>query len=1071
MNNIDIKVTSSIQNAIKPIATLKSGMVGLFSTVDKGLGSWYNKQKQINMQLSNITKDANRASSSMLGFGKSLKQFVGVGAIYGIANEMAKITNSTIAMIETTNLFNVAMGDMAVETNKTVTAMSKLYGFDPSNLQSSIGTFNLLARSMGINSSNAQILSTNTSKLAVDLSSLTNVPINQVMQDLRSGLVGQSETVYKYGIDVTEAGLKTEALAQGISKSVRNMTQGEKMALRYATMIRQTTLAQGDFARTINTPANQLKVLSERFITLSRTIGSVFLPALGQILPYVNAIIIVLTRLFASLAKMMGVELPQVVDTKNSIGGIGDEAENSANSIDKMGKAIKDATLGIDELNVMPKPSGAGEEDTGGGALDFKLPEVNNLMDTINEKAQELADRLETPFKNILKLCGLIGASILGWKVSNALYALFSGKTLAPLMASIAVLSSAFLNPSGKTNKIAWLDKSLYVAPLAMITAIAVTIGVMIARFAQLYEKNEAFRNGIKVLDSVFKSFIGWVTGTAIPEIGKFLGKFDFLKPIGNILKSLNLDFGDIMITLVGIGLLFTPFGMFGVALLVFEGLTIAVRALGEAFSPAIEQSTIFGEGISKATQEKVQPFIDKINELDTVFDNISFTGKIIDDATVTDVKTKVGEIKKVIIDELSSDKNEDLANLGTLKKSLGETAFLELTNATNKFYNDTIANVTNNEKRINEIMATARKENRTLTESENTEILKLESQMQDTGIKQLSANTIEYTTIMRNLKDNTVALSVEQASGILKQSLLTKDGTIADAEKQYSEIELQAKRMLDVGAINQTQYDAIMTSAKTTKDNTIADANTQYQTILDTTKEKLGETSKYIDTETGEIKTKWSVFWDDMGKKVSTFATDYKEDWLDSWDTVKTTCKNLKTDVGTLWNTFWDGMKLTVKGSVNVVLTGVETFTNGIIDGLNWMIEKIKKLVGYANKALTALGKDPIEFTGAKLDHIVIPRLARGGILDDGNAFIAGELGKAEAIGSYQGKTTVMPLENTDFVDAIYKAVKSAMSEVDLSGQVIENTITLDGEKLYTNQQKVQRNRGVDFGMGVFAR
>ena len=107
----------------------------------------------------------------------------------------------------------------------------------------------LLARSMGMSTKQAKTLSTTTAQLSTDLASLTNIPINQVMQDLRSGLIGQTETVYKYGMDLTEASLKTEAFRLGITKSVREMTQGEKMALRYSLMLKQSGLAHGDFAK------------------------------------------------------------------------------------------------------------------------------------------------------------------------------------------------------------------------------------------------------------------------------------------------------------------------------------------------------------------------------------------------------------------------------------------------------------------------------------------------------------------------------------------------------------------------------------------------------------------------------------------------------------------------------------------------------------------------------------------------------------------------------------------------------------------------------------------------------
>ena len=148
-----------------------------------------------------------------------------------VAKFFGGFVNNSMDAIESVNLFNVAMGDLAEETNKTVESLHNLSGLDTVSIMNNIGGYNLLARSMGVVSEKAQTLSVTSNNLAQDLASLTNRSFKDVSDDLRSGLVGQSETMYKYGVDMTEASLKQEALNQGISKSVRNMSQAEKNAI------------------------------------------------------------------------------------------------------------------------------------------------------------------------------------------------------------------------------------------------------------------------------------------------------------------------------------------------------------------------------------------------------------------------------------------------------------------------------------------------------------------------------------------------------------------------------------------------------------------------------------------------------------------------------------------------------------------------------------------------------------------------------------------------------------------------------------------------------------------------
>lgn len=375
--------------------------------------------KKFNNSLKNLNTDATTASRGMVALSKSfqfLKTSFGVAGLYQLMRGFVTVTSAAMDTVETVNLFNVSMGDAALEAEAFVDKMNEAFSLDRTNMMNAVGTFGLLARSMGMSSEQAQVLATNTAKLSVDLASLTNVPIQQVTRDLRSGLVGQSETMYKYGVDVTEAALAQEALRQGISKSVRGMSQGEKMALRYAVMIRQTVLAHGDFAKTIEQPANQIRIMTERVIQLGRTLGSVFIPFITVVMPYINAGLLVLNTLFAKLAALLGYVEPKVKNIDNSFSGYGDSADEATEKI----KKLQNASLGIDELNVISQDTGSGADAGGGNILgDVELPSYDNLFDEVTDKTKAMAKtaldvlgRIWDAVSPIVGTLGNIGAGI-----------------------------------------------------------------------------------------------------------------------------------------------------------------------------------------------------------------------------------------------------------------------------------------------------------------------------------------------------------------------------------------------------------------------------------------------------------------------------------------------------------------------------------------------------------------------------------------------------------------------------------------------------------------------------------
>lgn len=401
MNNLGFKFSTDAGKSIETIRKLGNG----FQKLNPQLGGAYKNIHKLNMQFGNLSKDANRANRSLGALGKTGRMLIGIFGAYGLGSALRQSISSAMDMIETINLFSVSLGDVAVETNNALKSMQEMTGLDVTNMQNSVGTYALLARSMGMTIEQAQLLSTTTYRLGLDLASLTNIPVQQVMQDLRSGLVGQSETVYKYGVDVTEASIKTEAMRQGIEKSVRNMSQGEKMALRYSVMIRQTSLAQGDFARTIEQPANQMRILTERMTTLARSIGTMFIPMLGRVLPYANAIVKVLTNIINKLAVLFGYTGEDVWNTSGSIGSATEGVEDNLDGANDSAKKLKGQLMGFDEINLWNEPeSGSGAGGAGAIAGDFgdwELPTYDSMFGDIKQKSDELVEGIENGLERI----------------------------------------------------------------------------------------------------------------------------------------------------------------------------------------------------------------------------------------------------------------------------------------------------------------------------------------------------------------------------------------------------------------------------------------------------------------------------------------------------------------------------------------------------------------------------------------------------------------------------------------------------------------------------------------------
>lgn len=382
----------------------------------------------------------NRVARSFNSVRTGLNSAIARFAVYtvafrSIANIMAGWVQESNDYVENLNLFNVAMGEYAAEAKEYADTVSEIMGIDPSEWMRNQGVFQTLLTGFGVASDRARTMSQNLTQLGYDISSFFNISYEESMQKLQSGISGELEPLRRLGYDLSEARLSAIALSLGIDQSVSSMTQAEKAQLRYYAIMTQVTTAQGDMARTLESPANQMRIFQAAVTQTARALGNVLIPAINAVLPYVTAFVNIVRMAAEALASLFGFTLPSV-DYSGGIDSVTSSAEDAEEALGGAGgaaKELKNALLGIDELTILAPTGGGG--GGGGGSLgegfDIPLPtydfldgltqKVDEITNKLKSKLQPIIDWLIDNFESLKDLALTIGAAILAWKIGNAL--------------------------------------------------------------------------------------------------------------------------------------------------------------------------------------------------------------------------------------------------------------------------------------------------------------------------------------------------------------------------------------------------------------------------------------------------------------------------------------------------------------------------------------------------------------------------------------------------------------------------------------------------------------------------
>lgn len=389
------------------MAATSVGQIGLDLVVNKN---------QFDKQMSGIGNLAKKAGAA-LAAAFAVKKVVDFGkSCVDLGSDLAEVQN----------VVDVTFPRMTAQVDKFAKDAAASFGLSETMAKKFTGTFGAMAKAFGFSEREAYDMSTTLTGLAGDVASFYNITQDEAYTKLKSVFTGETETLKDLGVVMTQNALDAYAMANGYGKVTAKMSEAEKVALRYAFVQDQLTAATGDFTRTSDSWANQVRILKLNFESLKATIGQGLISVLTPVLKVINSLLAKLMTLasaFKSFAALitgkkaeggggigtLGAEAAAAGDGLGSAAGaadsLADSAKGAGGAAKKAAKEMK-ALMGFDAVNKLQDQSddsgdgGSGSGGGGGGAggsdVDFgSLSDGDTIIDRLDSKFQKLIDRMK----------------------------------------------------------------------------------------------------------------------------------------------------------------------------------------------------------------------------------------------------------------------------------------------------------------------------------------------------------------------------------------------------------------------------------------------------------------------------------------------------------------------------------------------------------------------------------------------------------------------------------------------------------------------------------------------------
>lgn len=549
-----------ISVALTPLASQLDKVGNAFAKLPPQLSKVVTQANRVTAANERQKKSYMSLSSQLNGFMLSAKKLVSLKAI---AEYLGKAVAKFNDFYEATDLFHNAMGNLSGEADTLISKMQGLLGVDPTKAMTYMATIQSLGTSFGLASDKAYILSKNLTQLAYDEGSYWNKDVAETFTAMSSAISGEIEPIRRLGVDLSQARLQQELLALGFNKQVSSLSQADKAVLRYIAIMKQTANVQGNLAQTIQSPANQIKILKAQLDMLAKSVGSLLYPALKSILPPLIAAVQLIREFVEWVAKLMGVKVVFTDFTKSadSVGGIGDAMDDTADSTKKAAKALKDYTMGFDELNIIDPTQGSSGSGSGASAGNI-LGDVDlsgyDMFKQYNEEFAKQIDAIKQKIKSMLPLIATVATAFAAWKLTNLITDIVDAISKMNALKSIVLGLGVFtvgvvLEITGIKDAIENGVNGKNFAEIVLGALIGTTgaaiLGKGIAQFIVTGFGNTAVGAAIKAAGgSTAGAIIGAAVGGVVTGIPMFVtGVYDAVKNGLNTLNGILIPLGSTM--------------------------------------------------------------------------------------------------------------------------------------------------------------------------------------------------------------------------------------------------------------------------------------------------------------------------------------------------------------------------------------------------------------------------------------------------------------------------------------------------------------------------------------------
>ena len=965
-------------------------------------------QNQTNSTVSRVNSSMGKIKGVLASIGKVVGITFSIAALVSFGRACVKLGSD---LEEVQNVVDVTFG----AANKTIEDWAKnaaeQFGLSELAAKQYTSTMGAMLKSMGITGNQLEDMSMQLAGLAGDMASFYNLDSDTAFAKIRAGISGETEPLKQLGINLSVANLEAYALSQGITKSYKAMTQQEQALLRYNYLLKVTADAQGDFARTSDSWANQTRILQLRFESLKATIGQGLINVLTPVIQVINMLVAKLqvaadafkrfTEIITGKAGKTATQSTGSIAT--TLGGAADNADDLTSATTAAGgaaKKAKEAFSGLgkfDEINSLTK---AAEDSGGGGAgagAAAELPgDIDATAEATNEELNPVLQKLIDRLKELRDL------------FTSGFKAGLGDVTLEPLKKAIESIKKSimdiWLDPEVLGAANSCMDKWAYA--LGQVTGSIASIGITIATnlvggIAKYLEQNTG-----RIKDFIINMFN--ISG----EIAEIQG--NFAQAAANIFSVFGGETGQqVTANIIGI--------------------------FADAFMGVTEIQAKFARDTMDVLS---RPFIDNQESIKTALEGI-----------LEVVETVTGAIKDVVdqfVDEANTIYDEHFAPMfDTIASGLSDTAgkFLEFWNSSVKPVLDEMGAKfkTIMDEHVSPMLSKFLEFCGTVGDA----LTALWQGVIKPCIDWIIANVLPVLLpILKSIWDTVssvfgficdlIGSLIEVISGIINFIVGVFTG---DWDRAWKGIQQIFEGIFNAIA-------AFVSVIWQTIAGTIGVAlNTIYalfSTIFNGIK-------SVVVTIFNAIKTAITTVITGVKNNISTILSTIKTIWSNSWTSMKNT-------VVTIFNSMWS----TIKSVINSIIGGIEGMANAVVNGMNKVIDAINGLSFDIPDWVPGLGGETFGFNIPKLSTVSLPRLATGGIVDGATPLIAGEA----------GKEAIVPLEkNTGWIDGIATRlaeilsvnIMGALEGMNTSGedyQVITH-VDLDGKTLVTQIDKYKKRTG----------